>query len=379
MSEDTTKGDNLPTAQPQQRPNPLARMNEGGVPALAGNAGAINAGAVAIEQQRAIADAKAKRLIAREYARDLYRATEAVREVCRIPEFADVAFYSVPRGNGTVTGDSIRMAEELARCWGNIWYGHREFSRDDKKSEIEVFAIDLETGTEATRQLTVMHVIDTTNGPKKCKSQKEIDDLINNKASKQRRGCILAVLPQWLREIARTECRNTLAGNNKVPIAQRVRDMVGAFAEYGVTVQMLELKLGHKLDMATQDDLVHLRGTYNALREGEPVSEHFGQDATVAGQSSAGASITAQARAAAATTPAAAPQAQAPAAAPAAAAHQEAAAPAASPAPARRAAPAAPRPTPAPTQPPAPPAEEPMDEPPPDIPPAGSSGDGDVF
>lgn len=260
---------NLPTAAPQHSATAQALSQ---IPAFLPG---MNVGSVAIEQQRAIADTKAKRLIAREYRRNTLQATQAVREVCRIPEFAQIAFYSVPRGSGTVTGDSIRMAEELARCWGNIEYGHRELSRDDKKSEVMVYAIDLETGVECSRQLTVMHVIDTKNGPKKCRDQKEIDDLINNKASKQRRGCILAVIPQWLREIAREECKKTLAGDNTVPISVRVRKMTDAFATFGVTIAMIEAKIGHSLEAATTDDLVVLAGVYNALREGDSVSEHF--------------------------------------------------------------------------------------------------------
>lgn len=262
----------------------------------------MNVGAVAVEQQRAIADTKAKRLIAREYRRSTLQATQEVREVCRIPEFANIAFYSVPRGGGTVTGDSIRMAEELARCWGNIEYGHRELSRDDKKSEVMVFATDLETGVECSRQLTVMHVIDTKQGPKKCRDQKEIDDLINNKASKQRRGCILAVIPQWLREIAREECKKTLAGDNTVPIAVRVRKMVDTFASYGVTVDLLEAKLGHALDKATAEDLVNLTGVYNALREGDAVGDHFEMAEKKVTTNATGAAITNAAKQAAAAT-----------------------------------------------------------------------------
>lgn len=314
----------MPQAGPHPHPdhhqeNPLSQdLIPAGTPAAPGGAlqamsqtpgylPGMNVGSVAIEQQRAIADTKAKRLIAREYRRNTLQATQDVREVCRIPEFANIAFYSVPRSGGTVTGDSIRMAEELARCWGNIEYGHRELSRDDKKSEVMVYAIDLETGVECSRQLTVMHVIDTKNGPKRCRDQKEIDDLINNKASKQRRGCILAVIPQWLREIAREECRKTLAGDNSVPIAARVRKMVDAFAAYGVAVEMLEAKIGHSLEKATADDLVSLTAVYNALREGDSVAEHFdaAPERTAADTAQA---ITAQAKATAAQAqPAAAP------------------------------------------------------------------------
>ena len=48
-------------------------------------------------------------------------------------------------------------------------------------------------------------------------------------------------------EAAQEECRKTLTGNNNVPIAERVRKMSQAFAGYGVTVELLERSLRHKL------------------------------------------------------------------------------------------------------------------------------------
>lgn len=237
----------------------------------------INAGSVAIEQERAIAEARGQMQLAKMFPRDLTKSHAELMAACKSKSFAGAAFYSVPRAGGSVTGPSIRLAEEIARVVGNFQYGHRELSRDDHKSEVEVYAWDVENNNRSVRQLTVMHVIDTKQGPKPCRDQKDIDDKISNVASKQVRGRILALIPKWLLEDAILECRKTLTGNNDEPLEVRIRKMTQAFAKYGVTVEHLETYLGHKLTETLVDELVDLQGIYNALKEGAKPSEYFGQ------------------------------------------------------------------------------------------------------
>lgn len=235
----------------------------------------VNVGAVAIEQERAIAEARGQMQLAKMFPRDLNAAYADLMEACKMPAFAAVAFYSVPRAGQKVSGPSIRLAEEIARCYGNFEYGHRELSRSDGKSEVEVYAWDKEKNNRSIRQITVQHTIDTREGPKKLRDQKDIDDRIANVASKQVRGRILALVPKWMVEAAVEECRKTLAGGNDEPISVRVRKMTQAFAKFGVTPEHLERYLGHKLDETLADELVDLMGVYNAIKDGTPPSDFF--------------------------------------------------------------------------------------------------------
>lgn len=248
----------------QVAPNPFGRM-------MASSSG-MNAAVVEIESQRAIAEAQGKQLLARKFPRSMAQAHVDFMEACKIPEFAAVAFYAVPnRGSGP----SIRFAEEAARCYGNFEFGHRELSRDNGRSVIEVYAWDTEKGNHSVRQLTVEHVVDTKNGPKVLRDQADIDNRIANVASKQMRGRILALLPKGLVMAGQAECRKTLAGDNDKPVAQRVRDMTGAFARFGVTIQHLEEYLQHSVDGTTLDELVDLTGVYNAIRDGAKAGDYF--------------------------------------------------------------------------------------------------------
>lgn len=236
----------------------------------------LNAGAVTIEVARAVAETKGKLQVAKMFPRDINGAHRELMDACRLPSLAGKAFYSVPRAGGKVTGPSVRLAEEIARCWGNIDYGHRELSRSEGKSEVEVYAWDMQTNLYSRRQLTVLHVMDTKDGPRKLRDQKDIDDKISNVASKQLRGRILAVLPKWLVADAEEACRATLANaGGDEPISARVRKMLAAFAPMGVNQVMIEAYLEHPLENATADDLAALMGVYTAITEGAKVDEYF--------------------------------------------------------------------------------------------------------
>lgn len=242
----------------------------------------VNAGAVAIEQERAIAEAQGQLILAKKFPRDVNAAYAELMEACKLMAFASVAFYTVPQGGQKVTGPSIRLAEEIARVYGNFEFGHRELSRTEAtpttfgRSEIEVYAWDKEKNNRSIRQITVLHVMDTREGPKKLRDQRDIDNKIANVASKQVRGRILSSVPKWLVESAIQECQKTLAGNNDEPVSVRVRKMTQAFAKFGVTPEHLEKYLGHPLDQTLADELVDLTGVFNSIRDGAAPSEFFG-------------------------------------------------------------------------------------------------------
>lgn len=236
-----------------------------------------NMGAIAIEQERAIAEARGQIQLAKMFPRSLAEAQQELLEACKDPEFAKSAFYSVPnRGSGP----SIRFAEEVARCYGNFEYGHRELSRTKGKSEIEVFAWDKEKNNVSKRQITVAHIVDTRTGPKHLKDQADIDNRIANVASKQMRGRIMALLPKALVEIGLRECRETIAGRSEQGIQANRIAMMRDFNSLGINVAMLTKYLGHSVDEATTDDLADLFGVSNAIRQGAKIKDYFGTEGT---------------------------------------------------------------------------------------------------
>lgn len=237
----------------------------------------INAGAVSIESERAIADAQGALIIAKRFPRNINAALEQFLVTCSNPSFAGSAFYSMPRGGQTISGPSIRFAEEAARCIGNIEFGIRELSRDEGRSEVEAFAWDKETNTKSVHQFSVRHVIDLSGGKsKEAKSERDIDDLVSNKGGRRLRARILAIIPKWFQDEGVEKCRQTIAGQTAEPLPTRIRKMMKAFANFGVTEKMLTTYMEKPLDEVTLDELVDLTGVFNALREGAKPSEYFG-------------------------------------------------------------------------------------------------------
>lgn len=257
--------------QEQQMPN-MPNVNNG-VMAQLDN---INQGTVAIEASRAIAEAQGKLVIAKRFPRDEVQAYNRVAQACQRKGIAEKAFYSYNRGGGTVSGPTIRFAEELARCWGNIDYGIKELSQDDGKSEMQAYAWDLETNAQSVQNFTNPHIREVGGKAKILTSQRDIYEINANMGARRLRSRILAILPTDLVDMAINECKKTLAGNNDEPLIDRVKKMIVAFGKIGVTQEQIEKRLGRKVDTMTVDDFTDYVGIYNAIKQGESkIAEWF--------------------------------------------------------------------------------------------------------
>lgn len=240
-------------------------------------AGHINAGTVAIESERAIAEAQGKLVIAKRFPRDEAAAFSRVMDSCKRPNLAAVANYRYPRGGQTVSGPSIRLAEELARCWGNIDYGIRELSRRDGESEMEAYAWDLETNTVSSQKFAVRHIRDKKGGGEALRDERDIYEVTANMGARRLRARLIAILPPDLVDAAVEECRKTASGNNTLPIADQIKEMVKAFSRFGVNADMISSKLGHSIDDTTIDELTELRETFTSIKDGiAKASDFFG-------------------------------------------------------------------------------------------------------
>lgn len=244
----------------------------------------LSAGAVAIESERAIAEAQGRLLIAKRFPRDEAAAFARIMDACRRPGLAEQANYKFPRGGQKVEGPSIRLAEEMARCWGNIIYGLRELSRRPGESEMEAFAWDQQTNVISTQTFTVRHLRDKTGGAVKLNDERDIYEVTANMGSRRLRARILAVLPSDLVDAAVAECRNTVVNGSDKSLADRIRDMTQGFVKLGVTAAMLAEHLQKPLDGATPDDLADLRGIYQSLKDGQSsIKDWFGKPSAPAG------------------------------------------------------------------------------------------------
>ena len=249
----------------QEQYQGVSAMNNGVIAHLEN----INQGTVAIETSRAIAEAQGKLIIAKRFPRDEVQAYNRVAQACQRKGIAEKAFYSYNRGGGVVSGPTIRFAEELARCWGNIDYGIKELSQDEGKSEMQAYAWDLETNAQSVQNFTNPHIREVGGKSKLLTSQRDIYEINANMGARRLRSRILAILPTDLVDMAVSECKKTLAGNNDEPLIDRVKKMIVAFGKIGVTQEQIETRLKRKVDTMTVDDFTDYIGIYNAIKQGE--------------------------------------------------------------------------------------------------------------
>lgn len=254
---------------------------QGSVPSYAGNFDKINQGTVAVESSRAIAEAQGKLIMAKRFPRSYTESYAQAIEACQRKSFAEKAFFSYPRAGQTVTGVTIRFAEEMARCYGNLDYGIKEMSHEEGKSEMQAYCWDLETNTISSQNFTVEHIMETKQGNRKLTSQRDIYERTANDGARRLRSRILAILPPDLVEDCINECKKTLAGKNDVPLIDKIKNMVTGFAKLGVTKEMLETRLKHTIETVNADELTEYIGIYNGLKQKETtISDWFEQPKT---------------------------------------------------------------------------------------------------
>lgn len=208
-------------------------------------------------------------IIAKRFPRDTITAYNRVMEACKRKKLAENAVYEYPRGGQKVTGPSIRLAEVLAQNWGNIDFGITELEQKNGESQVMAYAWDLETNTRQTKIFSVPHIRHTKGGDYPLTDPRDIYELVANQGARRMRACILGVIPGDVVDAAIAQCDQTLAGNNKEPLVDRIRKMTQTFKdEYGVTKEMLEKYIGWKTESFTDKDLIKLGRVFISIRDG---------------------------------------------------------------------------------------------------------------
>ena len=235
-----------------------------------------NETAIAVEQSRAIQEVQGAIVMAKKFPRNETACFAKIIESCKRKSLAESAMYSYPKGSTKVTGPSIRMAETLAKYWGNIQFGIVELSQQKGASEVLAYAWDLETNTRQIKQFTVNHSrYSKAGGVTKLTDPRDIYEMTANQGARRLRACILGVMPSDIIESAIEECEKTLRGDNAVPLTDRVRACIAKFAEIGVTQEMIEKRFNHKIEAIDVHELVALGKIFNSLRDNMAKIEEF--------------------------------------------------------------------------------------------------------
>lgn len=230
---------------------------------------------------RALAEVLAATKIAEFKPRDINRAENHLKIITSKLSFAEKAEYSYPRGGTNVIGPSIRLAEELCKCYGNIQYGINEVNKTQEETLYEVFCWDIENNIRVSRRFSQDHYRWKTDNKTKKKTKtlltdsRDVYELVANNAARRLRAVILEVLPGWFVDDAIEQCRRTV-NKDKTPIETRIAKILDMFEGLGVTQVMIEEKLNKEIGKIVAQDIQNLGLIYNSIASGVAhISEHF--------------------------------------------------------------------------------------------------------
>jgi hypothetical protein len=216
---------------------------------------------------RQMEEVKAMVFMAKQFPRDENAALERILKACERKTLAESAMYEYPRGGQKVTGPSIRLAETIARSWGNIVFGVNELEQRGGESVVKAYAWDIETNVQQEKTFTVKHERRAAGVNKRLVDPRDIYEMVANQGARRVRACILGIVPGDVVEAAVEKCKETLA-KNIGDVKERIAKMIELFKQYKVTPEMLEKFIGCKVEAFSTNDLVRLGGVYNSIKDG---------------------------------------------------------------------------------------------------------------
>lgn len=234
-----------------------------------------------VEESRAIAEMQAKMLLAKKFPRDDQMVLDKILKECGREKLAEDAIYSFSRGDSEVKGASIRLAETIARHWGNFLSGVTELEQKDGESTVKSFAWDLESNFADEKIFTVSHIRNTKKGSYKLTDSRDIYEKVANDGARRKRACMLAVIPGWVVDEAIEACQKTLEAkispNDIEATKTKLLEAFKVFADW-IDEKCIADKIGKDFDKLNAKDIVKLRNLYNAIKDGfVKVDEAFGK------------------------------------------------------------------------------------------------------
>jgi hypothetical protein len=243
--------------------------------------------ATAAVAERARASVEARFIMARRFPRDMDKVRTSLLKACQNPTFAKVAIYRKPIGEEGIEGPSIRMAEEVARCMGNIATEVDTVYDDVQKCIIAIGATDLESNLTHPLSVLVQKTVErkkprdgTIIRGQRINSYGDVvylveatdDEMLNKTAalvSKALRTCLLRLAPEWLLNEAMKMAYKTRADEDAKDPDEARKTIIDSFMGIGVDPPKLIEYVGHALDSLTPKELNELRGLFVAIRDGE--------------------------------------------------------------------------------------------------------------
>ena len=227
-----------------------------------------------------LAEMQAQIYLAKQFPRNQMESAERILTACQRPGLANVAVYSYAKGGTDICGPSIRLAEEIARNWGNIECGWNEVERESDRSKVRAFAWDKETNVLKSLIFYVPHYRTSKRGTTRITDERDIYEHLANNASRRLRNCILALIPGDVVDAAVEQCQRTMATHIDLS-KDSIKKLVDAFAPLGVSKNQIEKRIQRRIESITPAQFVRMREIYTSIKDGMSSAEDWFEQETV--------------------------------------------------------------------------------------------------
>lgn len=227
-------------------------------------------------KSREMAEVQSQIFLAKQFPRNEVQAEMKIMDACKRVSLAETALYQYPRGGQKVTGPSIRLAETIARYWGNINFGIKELEQKNGESTVVAYAWDMETNTRQEKVFQVKHSRYAKGKMNALTDPRDVYELVANYGARRLRACILGVVPGDVIDKAVEQCQSTLETGYQEPLKDRlIKALKWLRDNYGITQEMVEDQFTYKFESFTEQDFQRLRQISQSLKDGMAKREDF--------------------------------------------------------------------------------------------------------
>ena len=262
-----------------QTVNPFAASEAVDIPLTAG---------VAAAQSREMHELQTLFTVAHSVGRDRAKAWDELMLTCQRPGFAAGAEYRFPRGGNDITGPSVKLAREAARCWGWIVYDIRIVADVGDERHIRGVALDLISGVRVAVEDHFKKLVQRKRGGDTQwvePDERDLRELTYRRGAICVRNAILQVLPPDMIEVALDTSRRFQIGKAAEDLKKDrrgvIQALVQAYNRFNVTEeQLVEHIDGRPLAEIVPDELCDLRAIWTSIKDGNTsAASHFGRSA----------------------------------------------------------------------------------------------------